>query len=347
MQSQGHFLDALPFTLSRPGALDLRDLLAAAYFSINTSRQIAESAELILGAINFEQAPDDRWFDILHAAAAQGRLRALVQHAEKDPKIRQYHARLAELRGPAPATSPPEGEGPLKKTDDEESGDELRIEDRPTLLGIAFLQEGLRVAPAVVRIEVTSGADSFAGTGFLISDDLILTNHHVLYPDGVKPGKAVEIWFGYELTFAGAAHVPDSYQGIASSITGDKPFDWAVVRLAEPLRKDYPRLGLEPSKPEVAVDDRVYIIQHPFGGPKQIALHHNDVRHVDEEVIHYRTDTEHGSSGSPVFNERWEVVALHHKWVSAGTIAGRRVYRNEGIQIGQVVEGLKRKGIVL
>jgi len=34
---------------------------------------------------------------------------------------------------------------------------------------------------------------------------------------------------------------------------------------------------------------------------------------VDYEVtkVHYRTPTEGGSSGSPVFNSQWKVIALH------------------------------------
>lgn len=31
-----------------------------------------------------------------------------------------------------------------------------------------------------------------------------------------------------------------------------------------------------------------------------------------ERLLHYRTPTEPGSSVRPVFNARWEVVALHH-----------------------------------
>jgi len=38
--------------------------------------------------------------------------------------------------------------------------------------------------------------------------------------------------------------------------------------------------------------------------------------------MHYRTPTDPGSSGSPVFNAKWEVVALHH----AGSPATPRLH---------------------
>src|SRR5205814_4157357 len=74
-------------------------------------------------------------------------------------------------------------------------------------------------------------------------------------------------------------------------------------------------------KPLVAVADEVLagecvtIIQHPKGDPKQIALRENEVLHLpgnEDAFLHYQTDTHPGSSGSPVFNDNWEVVALHH-----------------------------------
>ena len=52
--------------------------------------------------------------------------------------------------------------------------------------------------------------------------------------------------------------------------------------------------------------------------------------------MHYRAPTEHGSSGSPVFNRDWDVVAVHH----AGRMDMRRLGdeggtypANEGIWI--------------
>ena len=57
------------------------------------------------------------------------------------------------------------------------------------------------------------------------------------------------------------------------------------------------------------------IIQHPNGEPKQLALRANDLVDILDIFLHYQTDTAPGSSGSPVFNDQWEVVALHHSGV--------------------------------
>ena len=60
------------------------------------------------------------------------------------------------------------------------------------------------------------------------------------------------------------------------------------------------------------------------------------------EVIRYETDTEPGSSGSPVFDNGWEIIALHH---SGGDRApsdpsGNTWLNNEGIRIDAIVKDL-------
>ena len=54
------------------------------------------------------------------------------------------------------------------------------------------------------------------------------------------------------------------------------------------------------------------IIQHPLGWPKTIAIRNNLLTFRTERTLLYETDTEVGSSGSPVFNDDWQLVALHH-----------------------------------
>ena len=85
-------------------------------------------------------------------------------------------------------------------------------------------------------------------------------------------------------------------------------------------------LPVVPDRSELTRGARLNIIQHPQGGPKRIAIRSNfyfDVHSTAREPdrLRYLTDTEPGSSGSPV-------VALHH---AAVAIPGEN-YRGEVIK---------------
>ena len=70
---------------------------------------------------------------------------------------------------------------------------------------------------------------------------------------------------------------------------------------------------------------------------KQIAFTDNKVSAVFDDLVHYSTDTEPGSSGSPVFNQDWEIVGLHHRGGGLAGPDGKKYFTNEAIQIGSVV----------
>lgn len=221
---------------------------------------------------------------------------------------------------------------------------ERQIFDEPTLLDVAFLQKGVEVAPAVTRLLVTLPGRRCYGTGFRIGDDLILTNHHVLFGTGGTPATEVEAWLNYELDVTGRSREHHVIDCRVDTIAGDETHDWAVIRSASPLPSGIPVLDVAVPG-SVTAGDRVYIIQHPKGGVKKIGMHHNVVRYVDHDVVQYWTDTEPGSSGSPVFSERWELVALHHRWVEVSSSKARE-YRNQGRRITRVADGLRAAGLL-
>jgi V8-like Glu-specific endopeptidase len=127
----------------------------------------------------------------------------------------------------------------------------------------------------------------------------------------------------------------------SSSETGD---DWAAVRVSGEPNAQWGALDIV----DIAtnVNDFVNIIQHPGGMPKQIALYHNMVVYSDGKRVQYLTDTMPGSSGSPVFDTNWRVVALHHSggWLAQpGT--NKVFFRNEGISARALVQGLGASGV--
>lgn len=52
-------------------------------------------------------------------------------------------------------------------------------------------------------------------------------------------------------------------------------------------------------------------MQFRRGAPKPVALRNNLIAALNGNDLAYYTDTEIGSSGSPVCDDRWRVVALH------------------------------------
>ncbi len=287
------------------------------------------------------------WHDVLGKARNQNRLRALLKVVEESAgeaiatRVRELTAATPVVEAPVEA---PVSAGEWKGFDDVEAL-ERQIGERPTLLDVAFMRRGLELTPAVARLLVTFPAGRFHGTAFRIGADLLLTNHHVLYDteQGNAIATEVEAWFGYERDVLGRTLAHEVVPCRADTVVGAPDRDWAVVRTVGPLGDDIPTIRLNEAQP-VRPDDRVYVIQHPHGGVKKIGMHNNVIRHVDDDVVQYWTDTEAGSSGSPVFDESWRVVALHHRWVRVEH-DGRPEYRNQGQRIEAVRDALFAAGV--
>jgi hypothetical protein len=228
-----------------------------------------------------------------------------------------------------------------------------RIIGENTLRPIYYLHLALRAADAVVRIEVPGVG---AGTGFLIAQDLMMTNHHVIAD--AQQARRAQASFFYELAIdrlkrdeitVGTADEPLLYT--------DADLDVTLVRL-----RDAPRLGhYLPVRPaRLERDQRVAIIQHPGGFLKKISMQNNLVAHADERLVQYYTSTQAGSSGSPVFDDDFAVVAIHHSavqdqgWDGGGRIRTdphqadpKRIedlqWRNQGTSMIALLADLKAK----
>ncbi|NEQ63843.1 MAG: trypsin-like peptidase domain-containing protein, partial [Moorea sp. SIO4A1] len=207
-----------------------------------------------------------------------------------------------------------------------------------TLRPIAFLQRGLEVARTVAYIGVQSSHERWSGTGFLVAEDLLLTNNHVLPSADLLANSIFR--FNYEEDFQGHAQPSEEYQAKPSGLFHtNQDLDYTLVQLDGKPGQKWGWLPLKPSN--VKRRDRVNIIQHPAGRPKEISFQNNFVEYVGGNVVQYVTSTLNGSSGAPVLNNGWQVVALHH---AGGDIpeptTQRRYFRNEGILVDRILPDL-------
>lgn len=175
-------------------------------------------------------------------------------------------------------------------------------------------------------------------TGFLVGENYLLTNQHVI-PDQENLG-AFSAEFEYETTLNTSNRVAfdaDFYKPAqnpqldyvllkleSSEITRIKPIPLQTVESVKVAPKPSPGvlpLLLKPSglldaeweklKSEGLSLDRVNIIQHPEGRPQEVVLFNNLLMELYPDFLAYETDAQPGSSGSPLFNAQWDLIGLH------------------------------------
>jgi hypothetical protein len=232
------------------------------------------------------------------------------------------------------------------------------------MLSIEFFELGL-LAARCVGLVVTRGQPN--GTGFLVAPGLMLTNEHVLRTVGEAAHSELELDFEDN-------RVGEPKQTQIFPLEPDRFFlanaalDFALVGVSTTSHRgtkldDYRVLPLIGEEGKVRIGEAVNVVQHPSGRVKQVALRNNRLVDLPEgedmsPFFHYEADTEKGSSGSPVFNDFWEVVALHHSGVPATDDEGRLVdahgrlldagstsdyvwVANEGIRVSRIVAAVR------
>ena len=218
---------------------------------------------------------------------------------------------------------------------------------------LRWLNEALDRATAVARI----GPNKYDGdgTGFLfdgtwISDDwagkpLLLTNAHVCsddpdvqaqYPNPSPPEELTATFLG-----SGGASDAVELKFKKKPVWTSPPSQLdATLLLLEDVPKGCSPPPLATRKPPVTLkgDARLNILGHPKGLDLRVSLQDNKTVDVGETYVHYKTPTDPGSSGSPVFNQKWQLVALHHA-------SSSRKEANEGIRIDVIIDAIKAEAL--
>lgn len=216
-----------------------------------------------------------------------------------------------------------------------------RILGKSDLFPISYMQIGTNSGNPVCCIRIRDDKGSFigSGTGFLVSDKVLMTNNHVIDSMQTALNSIVEFNYQDDENFMPCPTSTFRLDPEQFFVTDEK-LDFTLVALkenpaSEKQPKDFGHLRLIAQEGKILEGEYVSIIQHPKGGPKAVTIRENKVSSIFDDFIHYLTDTEPGSSGSPVFNDQWIVVALHHSGVP-NPDKKREWIANEGIRISSI-----------
>jgi endonuclease G, mitochondrial len=164
----------------------------------------------------------------------------------------------------------------------------------------------LRISRTIARVwvNVLGGQPAAYGTGFMVSPQLMITNHHVLGDASTARRSLAE--FDYQRRADGTFAPTTTFSFEPQTFFyADQELDYAVVAVqtastgGRPLA-DFGYNLLSEDEGKAIAAQWANIIQHPSGEPKQVSLRENQIVDALPNFLHYKSDTAPGSSGSPV-----------------------------------------------
>jgi len=239
--------------------------------------------------------------------------------------------------------------GPLRHVDAlplPSTGDwQERIIGGNDLDGIGFLERGIECQKAVCRVVARDNnrQPDGLGTGFLVGDGLLITNNHVL---SEKHREQSYVEFDYQRKADGQPMRRVRFDITDEIFVTSEELDYTLISIEHSNRdgidiSDYGWIRMLHRSGKALKKHPVGIIQHPGGGEKMLALFNSHVIGTQGNFIYYTTDTEGGSSGSPVFSKDWLLAALHHRtvphWFEPCTFVA-----NRGVRISKICEHIDR-----
>lgn len=210
----------------------------------------------------------------------------------------------------------------------------------------SWLLQGLAAATSVARIWFRGLGH---GSGFLLAGErlrsqwqgkqLLVTNSHVIStkPADWRTPRPSDVEVTFDALHGGGQAAPRFR--VVENLWESPPTDLDVtVALLDGDPKPTTGYELCPAVP-TSTESRIYVIGHPKGGDLAFSIQDNRFIASNDTFLQYRSPTDPGSSGSPVFDDQWRLIGIHH----AGGAKLRRLdgsseshAANEGILLARV-----------
>ena len=301
--------------------------------------------------------------EVRRSAIEEGRISSVESPERIQKRLNRLSAAVVGRKGSAGGADGRGGRRPARLV--ETIGLE-RVIGTADFLGVDFLEIALAVSRFVGRINLRTrpGRTEGFGTGFMVSPRLLLTNNHVLGTPSDARYSEVEFDYQYDRNDRLLPVVVYGLEPEAFFVTS-RELDFTLVAVRESSLNGIGlgRYGWSPligAEGKCLLGDPLNVVQHPKGQAKQIVLRSNQLVDLFDDFAHYVADTEPGSSGSPVYNDEWEVVCLHHSGVPKtedGNLVAKdgSVWRegmdpddlawvaNEGVRVSSIVAHLKKE----
>jgi hypothetical protein len=190
------------------------------------------------------------------------------------------------------------------------------------------------------------------------SKDVIVRFDYKELDDKTPVNAGVEVRLGDDWLVDSSPPSAADLDGSRKTLPTLDELDYALLRLVDPVGSLPIALGKDADAgaktrgwiemPQAdwpfAEQASLFIIQHPNGAPMALALDLEAKMEVNANKtrVTYQTGTQPGSSGSPCFNQFWNLVALHHAGDPLYPELAPGAY-NEGIPIAQIVKRLSEK----
>lgn len=243
---------------------------------------------------------------------------------------------VVRVKGPAQADGVLAVAAVARSADEPEPLSIIGDDDR-TKIADATNQNIRRIARSVVKVFFQDADITRTCSGFFISKQRIITNHHCFHSMEVCKTATVAV------NYLDEGIPPTSQQSRCVRFLGaDADLDITVLELDASITSNIQPLKLASQSPQHG--QALLLPQFPSQQPKLISTRgceaeNNPVDgYIKDSDFTHRCDTVEGASGSPVLNLSFEVVGLHHLAIS--DVPFNRAVRIEPIHLWLKSEGL-------